>query len=85
MAEDTVNYRAKSIVVSKTMIFNVLAIAAAVLASGEFRELLGPNAMVYVVQATAIVNMILRVYSVRHVAFVAPGQTKAVPVQKLTA
>lgn len=83
MAEETVYYRAKSIAISKTAIFNALAIAAALLGSEELKSLLGPQALKIALSVVAMINMVLRVYSVRPVAFVMPNKTKAVPVEKL--
>lgn len=84
MAE-TVHYRAKSLFASKTLIFNVLSAVVTVLASDELKDVLGPQALTYVTTAITIINIVLRVYSVRPVAMVRPGRTKSVPVQKLAA
>lgn len=83
MAEETVNYRAKSVVVSKTMIVNVLAIAATVLGSDQLKAMLGPEALPIVATVLGFVNMVLRFYTVRPVAIIGPNESKAVPVEKL--
>lgn len=86
MAKDeTVNYRAKSVAVSKTEIINAIVALVALLGSPQISAMLGPGAFVYVTIAVAVLNMVLRLLTVRPVAFVAPGQTKAVPVEKLAA
>lgn len=84
MAEDVVRYTAKSFAVSKTLIFNVVALVLAVLGMTELQDLLTPS-QVALITGTVIPigNMILRVYSVRPLAFVKPGQTKVVQVEKL--
>ena len=82
MAE-TVNYRAKSIANSTTVIVNSLIALAALLASDEVRAVLGPDALKYVTVAIAVINAALRVMTVRPVAMVRPGRTKPVQVRKL--
>jgi hypothetical protein len=86
MAEDTVNYRGKSIFVSKTMmIFNVLSAIATILGASEIKSALGPQALVYVTTALAVINVILRAFTVRPVAMTMPGRSKPVAVPKLAA
>lgn len=83
MATDTVNYRAKSVAKSWTIIFNVLATIGAILGADELKALLGPQALTYVTATITAINVILRMWTVRPVAFVAPGNSKPVAVAKL--
>jgi hypothetical protein len=81
---ETVSYRAKSVAVSSTVIFNTLAAIAAILMQGDVQKVLGPRGLPWALAAYAAVNVVLRIFgSVRPVAFVAPGKTKAVAVRKL--
>lgn len=84
MAEDTVRYHAKSVVITKTWIVNILAIAVAALSSDEIRALLGPNALVYVTAFLGVANMLIRwLGTVRPAAMMLPGSEKIVHVAKL--
>lgn len=83
MAETTVTYRADSVFTSKTMIANVVALAVAVLGLPQLSAVLGDNTNTVTMGVMAILNIILRWYTVRPVAVVKPGDSKPVTVEKL--
>lgn len=83
--DDTVNYRAKSVLTSKTEVVNAIMALVALLGSSQISAMLGPGAFVYVTIAVAVLNMILRLLTVRPVAMIMPGETKPVAVPKLAA
>lgn len=81
---ETVNYRATSAYVSKTIIVNVLLGVVAILALPEVVGILPVTVLPIIAAVTPIVNVILRMMTVRPVSFMLkPGDTKAVPVKKL--
>ena len=87
MAEPTVTYFAKSLLVSKTAIANSVIVLAAL-----FLDILQEQAVIaimparftpYTVMAVAVLNIILRRFTVRPVALIPPGDTKAVEVERI--
>jgi len=85
MADETVSYRAKSIFTSKTEIINAITAIVALLGSTQLQAMLGPGAFFYMTIGVSVLNMVLRLLTVRPVAFIAPGDSKPVPVAKLPA
>jgi hypothetical protein len=84
MADETVNYRAKSTYVSKTFIANVLIGLVAILELTEVTSLIPTAYAQHVVAVVAVINIILRQYTVRPVsALLMPGQTAPMAVDKL--
>jgi hypothetical protein len=82
-AEPTVTYRAKSIFISRTFLFNAAAFVVAALSLTEVVQIIPASWMKYAMALVAMINVGLRLYSVRPVAMVAPGETKTVQVEKL--
>lgn len=83
MAVETVNYRAKSIFSSRTVIFNALTAAAALTMMPQFSSLLGVNAPEVLAILVPFINIGLRYFTTRPVAVIAPGSSVPVPVKKL--
>lgn len=83
VGEHAVHYRAKSVFSSATVWFNVISALAVILALPELINIIGPNGAKYVAFAVAAVNIVLRFWTVRPVAVVAPGKTKTVAVHKI--
>jgi hypothetical protein len=84
MAEDKiVHYRAKSMVISRTMIVNAIAFIVALLAEPTYVAVLPPVLLPVIAIVLPPLNLYLRTIAVRPVAFIKPGDTKPVPVEKL--
>lgn len=82
-----VTYWAISFANSKTFQANslfVLAALAPILALPDVVALVPPRFMLIFVAVVAVVNMYLRTQTVRPVALIPPGETKAVAVLKLS-
>jgi hypothetical protein len=73
-------YFAKSILVSKTFWVNVALIIAALAEQADFINVLPGNVGAAFIQIAAVVNIVLRIYSVRPVAMIAPSEIKPVDV-----
>jgi hypothetical protein len=82
-ADATVTYRAKSLFVSKTFLFNAAAFLVAALSLTEVVDIIPQGLMKYAMALVAVINVGLRLYSVRPVAMIAPNDTKPVAVEKL--
>lgn len=89
MATTTKTYYAKSIWTSTSFLFNaiaaIVAIIAAVLDAKEVIDILPQNWIPYLTAAVSIGNIVIRVFTFRPVAFVAPGNTKPIKVKALHA
>lgn len=83
MAEETVHYRAKSILVSKTAIINTLAFIAAILAEPTYIAVLPKVVLPVIAILLPPINFFLRTQTERPVAFIGPNETKVVTVDKL--
>jgi hypothetical protein len=79
-SSDTVNYRAKSPLASKTVVFNVLGLIAMVLGSDQLKSLIGPNALEVVGSLLTVINLALRFGTVRPISPLLWDPTKSVPV-----
>jgi len=79
----TVEYWAVSILTSRTAPFAGLTLLLGILSLPEVLALIPLRAMPLLLAAVGIVNLILRTLTVRPVAFIAPGETKAVAVAKI--
>ena len=77
-------YVAKSILMSSTLWVNLLTITMTILEAEDVTNVLPPGALKYVPVALAIINIILRTFTVRPVALIPPSQTKRVQVESLT-
>jgi hypothetical protein len=85
--DDTVNYRAKSPLASKTIVTNIIALAVMVLGSDQLKSMLGPNALEIVGSILTMLNIGLRFVTVRPVAaslLLSPAASKPVAVKKLS-
>ena len=78
--ESTKTYFAKSILLSKTFWVNIALILAAIAEEADFINLLPPGAGALILQAAAVINIGLRIFSVRPVAMVRPSRVKPVRV-----
>jgi hypothetical protein len=76
-------YFAKSIFNSRTLWVNLAMFLVAILETNEVIQIIPEWAMNYFVAFATVVNVALRIFSVRPVAFVAPGETKPVEVKSL--
>lgn len=75
-------YYAKSAVVSKTVIFNVLAVVVVIAELKEVINIIPAGWMPFVTAAVAAINVILRSGTVRPISWsIKPGEAKPVPVQ----
>lgn len=81
--QQTRTYHAVSVLVSRTMWLNALAIGVGVLSLTEVVTLIQPQYMPMYTMIVAALNMILRTQTVRPVAFISAGDTKAVQVAKI--
>lgn len=79
----TVEYYAISFFASRTFWFNVVGIAVAVLSLTEVAEVIPPQYMGLYSAALGIGNMVLRIFTQRPVAMIAPNEVKAVEVKRL--
>lgn len=73
-------YFAKSLFVSKTFWVNVALILAAIAEQSDIINVLPGNVGPVLLQTAAVINICLRVFSVRPVAMIAPGDVKAIAV-----
>jgi len=80
----TVTYWAISILTSRTSQFAALTIIAGILSLPEVLALIPLRYMPMVLAIVGVVNLGLRKLTVRPVAFIAPGATKAIVVDKLS-
>lgn len=80
---DTVTYYAQSTLLSKTFWFNAAVTIVAVLQLTDVIAIIPPTYYGAITAFIAVVNVILRQYSVRPVALVMPGTVKAIEVSKL--
>lgn len=78
--EATKTYFAKSILVSKTFWVNVALILAAIAEESDIINVLPGSVGPVLLQAAAVINIALRIFSVRPVAMVRPSRVKAVRV-----
>jgi hypothetical protein len=76
-------YYAKSIFVSQTFWINLLMALVAILQSSDVITILPPKYIPLTTGFIAIANIILRLYTVRPAAIIAPGNTEAVKVESL--
>jgi len=76
-------YFAKSILASKTFWFNFAALVLALAEAKEFIDVLPAGALKYVPAVVSVVNILLRLGSVRPVAMIAPSETKPIPVKSI--
>lgn len=76
-------YFAKSIFVSKTFWVNVGSLIVGASELVEFTDLLTDKQLQIFTAVVALVNLALRLYTTRPVAFMAPGETKPVQVESL--
>lgn len=84
MAEDKVTYRAKSVVSSKLIWTNILGLVVGAAGLPQFGQVLPPQATEIVTAVLPIANILLRIFgTTRPVAFIAPGDSKPVSVEKL--
>ena len=79
----TVDYRAKSIFVSKAFWANAIVFTAEILDLTEVVNVIPAGWNMYLVPATAAGNVVLRWLSVRPVAIIGPMSTKVVKVDKI--
>lgn len=82
---ETVNYRAKSPLASRTIITNVVALVVLVLGSDYLKSMLGPSALEAVGSLLAVLNVGMRFLTVRPVSAKLwnPGESVPVAVPKL--
>jgi len=80
----TVTYFAISIFSSRTFWLNVATFLVAALSLTEVATLIPTQYVSLSVATVAMLNLWLRTFTVRPVAFIAPGATKAVTVDKLS-
>lgn len=80
----TVTYWAISVFNSRTFWLNTAAALVAILSAAEVVTIIPLRFMPLVAAIVAVANLYLRAVTVRPVAFIAPGETKAVVVAKLT-
>jgi len=83
MAEKQVRYWAVSVLSSRTMWFNAASLLIAALSLTEIAVLIPERFLPLQAAVTAAVNMWLRTSTVRPVAMIMPGNTKAVDVPKI--
>jgi len=81
--QPTVTYWAVSVFSSRTMWFNAANLVLAALSLTEVATLIPPRFLPLQLAAVAFINMWLRQATVRPVALIAPGETKAVAVPKI--
>lgn len=83
MTDKTVTYWAVSILTSRTAQFATLTTLAGILSLPEVLALIPLRYMPLILAAVGIINLLLRKLTVRPVAFIAPGDTQEVKVQKI--
>jgi len=79
----TVEYRAESVLVSKTMWVGFLTTLLGILALPEVAGLIPPQYLPPTISIIGVLIMVLRKATVRPTALVMPGETKVVEVEKL--
>lgn len=83
MAVRTVEYHAISIFSSRTFWVNFVAAAVAVLSLTEIVTLIPATWMSAYTAVIAVLNITLRMFTVRPAVMIMPGETQAVTVKKL--
>lgn len=78
-----VTYWAVSVLSSRTMWFNLASFALAALSLTEVTTIIPPRFLPLLGMVVALINLYLRTATTRPVAFVAPGNVKAVQVDKV--
>lgn len=76
-------YFAQSIFVSRTFWVNVAIFIVAILRETEISSLIPAVLQEHLLAVAAVINIALRVFTVRPVAFVSPGDTTPVQVPSL--
>lgn len=76
-------YFAKSVFNSRTLWFNVASFVIAISELTEVTSIIPDDWRPGLAALVAMINVALRLYSVRPVAFVSPGDTKSVSVESL--
>jgi hypothetical protein len=83
LSEPTVRYWAVSVFKSRTLWFNAASFFVAALSMTEVVTLIPARFLPLQAAATALVNLWLRMDTVRPVAMIGPSDTKAVEVPKV--
>lgn len=83
MATETRTYMAGSVASSRTILFSVLTIIGGILAIPELAAIIPLRYAPYMLTVSGVVAVILRLITVRPVAFVAPGNVVPVEVPKI--
>jgi hypothetical protein len=81
--QPTVTYWATSLFSSRTFWFNAAAMIVAVLSATEVIKIIPPRFGPFFDALVAVINIALRVATVRPVAFIAPGNTLPIVVAKI--
>jgi hypothetical protein len=85
MTEETVTYWAISVLSSNTFRLNAVALVVEILELADVVVLVTPTWKPLYTAGLAVLNMYLRTRTVRPVAFIAPGTTKAIEVPRIAA
>lgn len=79
----TVSYFAVSILTSRTAIFAALTTIAGILSLPDVVGLIPPRYLPITLAAVGAINVVLRQITVRPVAWIKPGDTVPVPVERI--